>query len=170
MGVAKIVFPLVPPSVEVVVFEFLGGLDRRVPAFRSGCRFWQGSGETTISTVLPISGLSSASESVSDSSFLRMRMACIATYLSSLMVSLRAGGEKRQRGASRSSHSAGGRPACTHRMCCSTISETELSAPRGPAESHLGDLLDMLVFDRPLRFDELLAVQDYLRANGSIQK
>ena len=45
-------------------------------------------------------------------------------------------------------------------MCCSTISETELSAPRGPAESHLGDLLDMLVFDRPLRFDELLAVQD----------
>ncbi len=42
--------------------------------------------------------------------------------------------------------------------------------PQGGHQSHLGDLLDMLVFDRPLRLDELLAVQDYLRANGSIQK
>ena len=41
------------------------------------------------------------------------------------------------------------------------------SAP-GAHQGFIGDLAEVLVFDRRLRFDELVAVQDYLRAKWGI--
>jgi hypothetical protein len=41
---------------------------------------------------------------------------------------------------------------------------------QGGHQSFIGDLAEVLVFDRLLRFDELLAVQSYLRAKWSIEK
>ena len=41
---------------------------------------------------------------------------------------------------------------------------------QGAGQSFIGDLAEVLVFDRLLRFDELLAVQGYLRAKWSIEK
>lgn len=41
---------------------------------------------------------------------------------------------------------------------------------QGAPQSFLGDLAEVLVFDRRLRFDELLAVGNYLRAKWSLEK
>ena len=43
-------------------------------------------------------------------------------------------------------------------------------AVQGPHHSLLGDLAEVLVFDRPLRFDESLAIRNYLRAKWSLEK
>jgi hypothetical protein len=43
-------------------------------------------------------------------------------------------------------------------------------AVQGPHQSFLGDLAEVLVFDRPLRFDESLAIRHYLRAKWSLEK
>jgi hypothetical protein len=37
-------------------------------------------------------------------------------------------------------------------------------------QGFIGDLAEVLVFDRPLRFDELLAIQGYLRVKWSLDK
>ena len=42
------------------------------------------------------------------------------------------------------------------------------SSAQGSGQSFLGDLAEVLIFDRNLRFDELLALQDYLRSKWSI--
>ena len=43
------------------------------------------------------------------------------------------------------------------------------SAAQGAHQCFLGDLAEVLVFDRCLRFDELLAIQNYLRAKWSLE-
>jgi len=43
------------------------------------------------------------------------------------------------------------------------------SSAQGAHQSFIGDLAEVLVFDRRLRFDELLAVQDYLRVKWSLK-
>ena len=40
---------------------------------------------------------------------------------------------------------------------------------QGSHQSFIGDLAEVLVFDRRLRFDELLAIQDYLRTKWSLE-
>ncbi|NLY01747.1 MAG: right-handed parallel beta-helix repeat-containing protein [Rhodopirellula sp.] len=44
------------------------------------------------------------------------------------------------------------------------------SSAHGDSQSFIGELAEVLVFDRLLRFDELLAIQNYLRAKWSIEK
>lgn len=42
------------------------------------------------------------------------------------------------------------------------------SSAQGPYQTFIGDVAEVLVFDRQLRFDELLAIQHYLRAKWSL--
>jgi hypothetical protein len=50
------------------------------------------------------------------------------------------------------------------------LDKIRLASSASGTQQFIGDLAEVLVFDRLLRFDELLAIQDYLRAKWSVDK